>query len=84
MSMMTDDTQSVEHKYELITRDLQEVLGADIVRSVLAQGKNLKCYWGTIFNASRDPSFNGLPGTAPTGKRELAGRSRVKFKQEYF
>ena len=33
-------------KYELITRRLQEVLGADSIKAILAEGKAPKCYWG--------------------------------------
>lgn len=38
---------STEETFTLITRNLQEVLGADIIRSVLAEGRPLRCYWGT-------------------------------------
>lgn len=34
-------------KYELITRRLKEVLGGDIIKAILAEGKHPKCYWGT-------------------------------------
>lgn len=37
---------SQNETYELITRNLQEVLGGDIIRSILAEGRTLKCYWG--------------------------------------
>ncbi|EKM51215.1 uncharacterized protein PHACADRAFT_263236 [Phanerochaete carnosa HHB-10118-sp] len=40
---MTD----LEAKYELVTRSLQEVLGGEIIKTVLAEGRTLKCYWGT-------------------------------------
>lgn len=33
--------------YELITRDLQEVLGGDIIKKILTDGERpVKCYWG--------------------------------------
>jgi tyrosyl-tRNA synthetase len=35
-----------EQKYDLITRNLQEVLGADEMKKVLAE-RDLKMYWGT-------------------------------------
>ncbi|CEP16923.1 hypothetical protein [Parasitella parasitica] len=35
-----------EEKYELITRNLQEVLGGDEIKKVLAE-RDLKMYWGT-------------------------------------
>ena len=37
---------SVDEKYELISRNLQEVLGADRIKKVLAE-RDLKVYWGT-------------------------------------
>ncbi|KAJ7262764.1 tyrosine tRNA ligase [Mycena haematopus] len=36
-----------EEKYELITRRLQEVLGGDILKAILAEGRHPKGYWGT-------------------------------------
>ncbi|KAH9849085.1 tyrosine tRNA ligase [Lenzites betulinus] len=36
-----------EAKFELITRRLQEVLGADLIKTILTQGGTPKCYWGT-------------------------------------
>ncbi|CAE6460912.1 unnamed protein product [Rhizoctonia solani] len=38
---------SSESRFELITRNLQEVLGGDILKSVLNEGRSPKCYWGT-------------------------------------
>lgn len=40
MSLTTDQ------KYNLITRNLQEVLGADEMKKILAE-RDLKMYWGT-------------------------------------
>jgi tyrosyl-tRNA synthetase len=37
---------NTELKYDIITRGLQEVLGGEIIKGILAQGKNPKCYWG--------------------------------------
>ncbi|KAN0103938.1 tyrosine--tRNA ligase [Russula decolorans] len=42
MSQATPD-----EKYSLITRRLQEVLGGDSIKTLLAQDKIPKCYWGT-------------------------------------
>ena len=42
---------TTEETYDLITRDLQEVLGGDIIKSLLAEGKTPKCYWGERLNA---------------------------------
>ncbi|KAH9840674.1 tyrosyl-tRNA synthetase [Rhodofomes roseus] len=36
-----------EQKYDLITRRLQEVLGGDTIRAILAEGRAPKCYWGS-------------------------------------
>ncbi|KIY44685.1 tyrosine tRNA ligase [Fistulina hepatica ATCC 64428] len=44
-----------EEKFELITRRLQEVLGGDLIKSILVEGRHPKCYWGS----------------APTGKPHI-------------
>jgi hypothetical protein len=64
---------SSEARFELITRNLQEVLGADIIKSILEEGRNPKCYWGMLRNiyVVLNPFINNLIGTAPTGRREL-------------
>ncbi|KAJ7629404.1 tyrosine tRNA ligase [Mycena polygramma] len=36
-----------DEKYELITRRLQETLGGDILKAILAEGRHPKGYWGT-------------------------------------
>jgi len=41
--------EDAEAKYELITRRLQEVLGGDIIKGILAEGRAPKCYWGSYF-----------------------------------
>ncbi|ESK98215.1 tyrosyl-trna synthetase [Moniliophthora roreri MCA 2997] len=38
---------AAEEKYELITRRLAEVLGGDSIKTILAEGRTPKCYWGT-------------------------------------
>ncbi|KAG6850370.1 hypothetical protein H0H93_014324 [Arthromyces matolae] len=38
---------SADQKYEIITRRVQEVLGADSIKAILAEGRSPKCYWGT-------------------------------------
>jgi len=35
-----------EEKYDLITRRLQEVLGGDSIKAILAEGRQPKAYWG--------------------------------------
>lgn len=42
---MTSEEQ-VAKKYNLITRRLQEVLGGDIIKGILAEGRSPKGYWG--------------------------------------
>ena len=37
----------VEAKFDLITRRLQETLGGDSIKAILAEGRTPKCYWGT-------------------------------------
>ena len=41
---------TAEERYELITRRLQEVLGTDIIKAILAEGRTPKCYWGQSFD----------------------------------
>ncbi|KAJ7471847.1 tyrosyl-tRNA synthetase [Mycena latifolia] len=36
-----------DEKYDLITRGLQETLGGDIIKAILAEGRSPKGYWGT-------------------------------------
>ncbi|KAF7361295.1 Tyrosine--tRNA ligase [Mycena sanguinolenta] len=36
-----------EEKYDMMTRRLQEVLGGDILKAILAEGRSPKGYWGT-------------------------------------
>ncbi|KAI5122412.1 hypothetical protein M0805_002962 [Coniferiporia weirii] len=38
---------SPEERFDLITRRLQEVLGGDAIKAILAEGRHPKCYWGT-------------------------------------
>ena len=41
-----------EAAYELITRDLQEVLGGEIIKKILTDSeRNVKCYWGEYKHA---------------------------------
>ena len=57
-------------KFELITRRLQEVLGADSIKAILAEGRTPKCYWGmfwTLDTLNCNLTIN--IGTAPTGRR---------------
>jgi len=42
-------TATAEERFDLITRRLQEVLGGDIIKTILAEGRSPKCYWGVLF-----------------------------------
>ncbi|KAI8097099.1 tyrosyl-tRNA synthetase [Halteromyces radiatus] len=44
-------TMTPEEKYELITRNLQEVLGEEKIKAILAE-RDLKLYWGTASTSS--------------------------------
>ena len=47
-------SRSVDETYDLITRDLQETLGGDIIKKILTEGKTVKCYWGeSLFDLGR-------------------------------
>jgi len=35
-----------DSKWELISRRLQEILGADIIKAILTEGRTPKAYWG--------------------------------------
>jgi tyrosyl-tRNA synthetase len=43
---MADLDEESQNKFEIITRRLQEVLGGDLIRQILADGKAPKGYWG--------------------------------------
>jgi hypothetical protein len=63
-----------DERYHLITRRLQEVLGGDTIKTLLAQGKTPKCYWGMCSPGSHililPRRADRKLGTAPTGRRE--------------
>lgn len=44
--MASNDSYSADEKFNLITRNLQEVIGEDRLKTIL-QKKNLSLYWGT-------------------------------------
>jgi tyrosyl-tRNA synthetase len=37
---------TAEERFDIITRRLQEVLGGDSIKAILAEGKSPKGYWG--------------------------------------
>lgn len=41
-----------DEKYELITRRLDEVLGADALKAILDEGRSPKGYWGAYTTLS--------------------------------
>lgn len=45
----SNGTLSVEERYELITRNLQEVMGSggETIKQKMREGKQLSLYWGT-------------------------------------
>lgn len=43
----TELNEEQKQRYELITRNLQEVLGEPKIREHLKKGKNMHIYWGT-------------------------------------
>lgn len=45
-------TSTPEARFELITRRLDEVLGGNIIKTILDEGKTPKCYWGTPYALS--------------------------------
>lgn len=45
-------TLSSTEKYDLITRNLQEVLGGEPLKKLIEEGKEIKCYWGALISAS--------------------------------
>ncbi|KAJ6510444.1 hypothetical protein C8R45DRAFT_814333 [Mycena sanguinolenta] len=63
---------SAEEKYELIARGLHEVIGGDILRAILAEGRSPKGYLGAYSSSRRHSSahLTVSAGTAPTGRRE--------------
>lgn len=43
MAELSEESQA---RYDILTRRLQEVLGGDIIKQILAEGKTPKGYWG--------------------------------------
>jgi hypothetical protein len=48
-----------EEKYDLITRRLQEVLGGDSIKAILAEGRQPRGYWGA-YNPNQNVSSDLL------------------------
>ena len=63
-------SNDADAKYEIITRRLQEVLGGDIIKGILAEGRTPKCYWGMLWILNTlNRNLTVDTGTAPTGRR---------------
>lgn len=72
-------TDRAKERYELVTRRLQEVLGGDIIKNILAEGGTPKCYWGQSFQSVVGNSrvLTGVVGTAPTGRRSYSSNTEL-------
>lgn len=62
---------TLDEKYHLITRRLEDVLGGEAIKALLVQGKTPKCYWGMYHCQLRSERADRTSGTAPTGRRQL-------------
>ncbi|KAI4748585.1 hypothetical protein E4T50_01085 [Aureobasidium sp. EXF-12298] len=47
MPSVNINPQTPQEKFDLIVSDLQEVLGADIIKAKLEKGETVSLYWGT-------------------------------------
>lgn len=45
--IMTEQQLTWEQKWNLISRNLQEILGEDRLKNILKENRDLKIYWGT-------------------------------------
>jgi len=43
---MAELSSDAQEKYDILTRRLQEVLGGEILKQILSEGKIPKGYWG--------------------------------------
>jgi hypothetical protein len=66
---MSASEASVDVRFDLITRRLQEVLGGDAIKAILAEGRQPKCYWGALLLFIVEALYSIIKGTAPTGRR---------------
>lgn len=46
-------TLSAQQRFDLITRGLEEVHDGDLIKAILAEGKNPKAMWGMYTSDSR-------------------------------
>lgn len=71
MAAMTPD-----ERFSLINENLQEVLNADLIKNILAEGKNPRVYWGEcslLCAKAVDPELIFCRiGTAPTSAPHVA------------
>jgi len=61
-----------EQRYEIITRDLQEVIGGEDLLAMLKEGKNPKIYWGTA-TTGRIHLGSSLAGKTNEKNNDLRG-----------
>lgn len=61
---------NAEQKYDLVTRNLAEVLGGDQMKAVL-QERDLKCYWGTAPTGRRESFFPCSPWKAGLDRQPM-------------
>jgi tyrosyl-tRNA synthetase len=54
---MNNKKMGVEERFELITRNLQEVIGADELKALLKKKKEVSVYWGTMPTGSPHVSY---------------------------
>jgi tyrosyl-tRNA synthetase len=57
---MSATNATVEERFDLITRRLQEVLGGDAIKAILAEGRSPKCYWGLLTTLSSAPHLKQM------------------------
>ena len=49
--------KAAEQRFDIIIRRLQEILGGDTIRAILAEGRSPKCYFGEVYIEALDGIF---------------------------
>ncbi len=52
-------SMEAREKFALITESLAEVLNPELIESVLAEGRNLRVYWGSFTSTMPSPLVLG-------------------------
>lgn len=67
---------AAEQRFSIIIRRLQEVLGGDTIRTILAEGRTPKCYFGkSMCRSIKSYTYRRTSqGTATTGRRRCTLR----------